>query len=64
MLVIITRIVCAIFNGNISNLLYGLENGSMHLVSNLIYLIVSELIFILPVIYYNGIKVENKKIKK
>ena len=50
------RIMCIIFNGSLWNLLYGLENGGVYLLYNMAQLIVSELIFILPIIFYNKIK--------
>ncbi len=53
--IIITRIMCIIFNGSLWNLLYGLENGGVYLLYNMVQLIFSELIFILPIIYYNKI---------
>ena len=54
--IIITRIMCIIFNGSLWNLLYGLENGGVYLLYNMAQLISSELIFILPIVYYNKIK--------
>lgn len=49
--VVISRIMIMLFSGNISNLMYGLKNGSSYLLENTLYLFASELLFIVPLIY-------------
>lgn len=55
-LVVICRMMIIFFSGNLYHLLYGLENGGAYLLPNVSYLVTSELLFILPVIYCNGVR--------
>lgn len=54
--IILCRIAIIFFNGNIFNLIYGLKYGVHYLIGNILYMIASELLYIMPLIYCDKVK--------
>lgn len=54
--IILCRIATIFFSGNIFNLIYGLKYGVHYLIGNTLYMIASELLFIIPLIYCDKVK--------